>query len=82
VPLLLTPICNDQFHQAWFLEKNQMGLVHDLETAPADAVWRALEALLDDDGPYRQNTLRVAADYAAHDGAERCADLIEALGAP
>ena len=77
VPLLISPICNDQFHQVRFIEASGVGSRLDLETASSDRCWEALEALLEP-GPYRENTDRVARSYQ-RDGAKEAARLIEEL---
>src|SRR5581483_199839 len=79
VPLLVTPICNDQFHNARFVERSGAGLALDLDAATAAECGRALDALLGD-GPLRQNAARVAASYRANDGAARAAAEIVRLG--
>jgi UDP:flavonoid glycosyltransferase YjiC (YdhE family) len=38
VPLLISPICNDQFHQAHFLKRSGAGLVLDLHIASSGEV--------------------------------------------
>ncbi len=78
VPLLLSPLCNDQFHQAFFLRRNGMGRVLDLEACPVEACRDALRALLAD-GPERRAAARIAASYG--DGSGRCATLLEELAA-
>ena len=77
VPLLISPICNDQFHQVRFIEASGVGSLLDLETASSDRCWEVLEALLEP-GPYRENTERVARSYQS-DGAKEAARLIEEL---
>ena len=64
VPMLLSPMCNDQFHQAYFLERSRIGRVMDLRTATVPAIAEAIAAL--------------ARTYQ-HNGAVRAADWIEAL---
>lgn len=75
VPLLVTPICNDQFHNARFVERAGAGRALDLGTASPEDVWDALEALLSD-GPERARASRASAAYRARDGARRAAELV------
>ena len=42
VPLLVTPICNDQLHQARFIAAAGVGIGLDIASATAADVWRAL----------------------------------------
>jgi zeaxanthin glucosyltransferase len=77
VPLLVTPICNDQPHNAHFVERSGAGIRLDLETASVAACRAALRALIDP-GPCREAAARVAISYAARDGAEIAAE--RALG--
>ncbi|NQZ00608.1 MAG: glycosyltransferase [Bdellovibrionales bacterium] len=36
VPMIMNPICNDQFHQAFFLKQNQLGVVKEVTTLSVD----------------------------------------------
>lgn len=73
VPMLLSPMCNDQFHQAYFLERASLGQVQDLRNSPADQIAAALTQILagtrmpELSKTYQQN------------GAPRAAALVEAL---
>lgn len=78
VPLLVTPICNDQPHNARFVERSGAGIALELDAAPAGECRRALAALLAD-GPHRRAAARIAASYRARDGAARAAELIARL---
>jgi MGT family glycosyltransferase len=78
VPLLVTPICNDQPHNAAFVERSGVGLALDLEAVSAAACWQALSALLGP-GRYRDCVARVHASYRTRDGAAESARLLEAL---
>lgn len=71
VPLLVSPICNDQFHQATLVARAGLGLSLDLQTATPDACGAALDALLEPDLRAR------AAGSMPSDGASRAADLLE-----
>ncbi len=48
VPMLVSPMCNDQYHQAWFVERAGIGRVEDLVRAPVDRIVEHLAALLGD----------------------------------
>ncbi|HEX2571735.1 MAG TPA: nucleotide disphospho-sugar-binding domain-containing protein [Polyangia bacterium] len=81
VPLLVTPLCNDQFHNAEFVERSGAGLRLDLERATPGECRQALRALLGA-GPQRQAAGRIADSYRRQDGAARAAALIEGLVRP
>lgn len=72
VPLLVSPICNDQFHQAELVQRAGFGRVLDLHTATPQACRTALQALL------RPETRARVAGSMPRDGALRCALLLEA----
>jgi zeaxanthin glucosyltransferase len=78
VPLLVGPICNDQFHQAHFVLRAGIGRTFDPDATSADALWEAIEALVSD-GPVRQRMAEVARSYQC-DGAGETARQIIALG--
>jgi len=75
VPMLLSPMCNDQFHQAYFLERTGIGLVTDLRTIGEAELIASVNALLAD-GQYRAAMKPLAASYSKN-GAIRAAELIE-----
>lgn len=77
VPLLLSPVCNDQFHQAHFLQKAGAGEVLDLATADETEIHRRIASILHDH-TVLMNARRIAASYSV-DGAKRAAELIAAL---
>jgi zeaxanthin glucosyltransferase len=79
VPVLLAPLCNDQFHQAYFVQRSGIGGCFDpLKTSPRE-LWRAIEALLGD-GPPRRRMADVCASYR-RDGAGEAARLLIELAA-
>ena len=80
VPMLISPLCNDQFHQARFIKESGVGIRLDLATATAETCRRALEKLLRP-GAFRENAARIAVSYRA-DGSSRAAGLIEQLEPP
>jgi UDP:flavonoid glycosyltransferase YjiC (YdhE family) len=77
VPMLLSPMCNDQFHQAHFLSQAQIGLAADLRTLPEPEITAAIDALLTP-GPIRRNLAALSRTYQSN-GALRAAQLIEQL---
>lgn len=79
VPLLVTPICNDQWHNARFVAEAGVGLALDLRTAPPAALAAALDALLADE-PLRERARALAESYR-RDGAQEAARLLLALAA-
>jgi zeaxanthin glucosyltransferase len=80
VPMLLSPMCNDQFHQAHFVERAGIGCVENLVHATVDCIAARLRYLLNDAG-VRAATARVADSYRT-DGAPKSAELIARLGTP
>lgn len=74
VPLLCTPICNDQFHQAWFVRHSGVGLELNLNAASVAEIDSALQDLLTS-AHYREQAQRVAKSYAGN-GARRAAELV------
>jgi zeaxanthin glucosyltransferase len=80
VPLLVSPICNDQPHNARFVAEAGAGLVCDLASAGVDEVRRCL-AHLCADGPIRVVARCIAASYHAAAGVQTVADAILGLRA-
>lgn len=78
VPLLVSPICNDQPHNARFVAAAGAGRECDLATVSA-AELRPILAELCSDGPHRHAANHIAASYHAAGGAARVADALEAL---
>jgi zeaxanthin glucosyltransferase len=77
VPMLVSPMCNDQFHQGFFTKRTQIGLVTDLRTATVEEIRDDLARLLQD-GPERAAMARLSATYRT-DGARAAARLIAGL---
>lgn len=77
VPMLVSPMCNDQFHQAHFTKRSQIGLVTDLRTATVKEIRHDLERLMEE-GPEREAMARLSATYQV-DGARTAARLIAEL---
>jgi len=83
VPMLVSPICNDQPHNAQLLARRGVAAHLDLRTASAGEIDRALRDLLDA-GPIRTACAEVAASYRAQGGSSAAAALVveRLLGAP
>ncbi len=79
VPMLLSPLCNDQFHSAWFVEQAGAGRRLDLLSASAAQIGLAIDAMLASDD-CRDAARRIAASYR-RDGAAQAARRIIALAA-
>jgi zeaxanthin glucosyltransferase len=78
VPLLVSPICNDQPHNARFVAAAGAGFSCDLATEGPDAV-RALLTSLCADGPERAVAQRIAQSYQAAGGVGAVADAVGRL---
>ena len=78
VPLLVSPICNDQPHNARFVAAAGAGVGCDLATASPEQV-RAHLGELCGDGPHRAAARRIAVSYREAGGAARVADAIAGL---
>ena len=72
VSVLINPICNDQFHQAWFLERAGCGREINLEKVDAHELWGQIAWSLSVD------ISRVSDSYQV-DGSRRAAELIHEL---
>jgi MGT family glycosyltransferase len=77
VPLLVSPVCNDQFHQAHYVRQSGIGLVLDLFSATGAECRTALEKLLNN-AEIKSKMKRVSASYQ-RDGAAEAASLIEGV---
>ncbi len=77
VPILISPLCNDQFHQSRLIEERGVGIRLDLSTASVEDCGRAIDQLLRP-GPFRHGAARIARSYQA-DGSAATASLIEQL---
>jgi len=74
VPLLVAPLCNDQFHQAWFVKRAGVGDELPLDELGAAEVRHAVYRVLES-ADVRAACARIAASYRI-DGAARAVDLI------
>jgi MGT family glycosyltransferase len=79
VPLLITPLCNDQHHQAHMITRAGIGRAVDPDHCTATDIGHALDALLAN-GPEREAMNRVSASYQ-RDGAGETAQLLSELAA-
>jgi UDP:flavonoid glycosyltransferase YjiC (YdhE family) len=79
VPLLVSPICNDQHHNASLVAASGAGRVVDLAAADRRAVAETLRELLGMDAPERKAAASIARTYHAAGGAGRIAEVV--LGA-
>lgn len=79
VPLLISPLCNDQFHQAHFIERAGVGRHLDLRDASCEDIAAAVQSLLGP-GAHHERLEAIQASYC-RDGADEAARLISALGA-
>jgi zeaxanthin glucosyltransferase len=77
VPLLISPICNDQFHQAHFIAKQEIGIDLNLQDCSPQECWSALEKVISP-GTIRDNMHTMSMSYRI-DGAANAARLIENL---
>ncbi|MBU1537285.1 glycosyltransferase [Myxococcota bacterium] len=48
VPMIMAPICNDQVHQGWFVEKHKLGITHNLPDSSEDELAALLKSCLSD----------------------------------
>ncbi len=77
VPLLISPVCNDQFHQAHYVRQSGVGVVLDLFHATSEECRETIRKLLDDPA-YRKRMKRISQSYQ-RDGGREAAVLIEKL---
>jgi len=77
VPMLISPMCNDQFHQAYFIERSGVGRVENLIAAPVAAIADTLRDLLTKPS-IRASMAAVSQTYRTN-GAVTTAHLIENL---
>lgn len=80
VPLLISPICNDQFHQVHFIEQAGVGKRLDLASCSAKECWEVLHHLIHSE-EIQRNVAHVSNSYQV-DGAEKTALLVEELVSP
>ncbi len=76
VPLLQSPVCNDQWLQARFVQASGVGRVLDLSQASVEQAASVLGELLTESSSCRTALAPVTASYRAMDGANRAAELV------
>jgi MGT family glycosyltransferase len=82
VPMLVSPVCNDQPIQAQFVERAGVGLTLDLHRTTDAQVDEAFAALLQpEDNRFRRALRPISAAYRATDGAAEVARLLGELAA-
>ena len=74
VAMLISPMCNDQFHQAYFIDKAGIGCIENLIAAPVERIVERFRFLLNDD-TVRSSMQAVSKSYQV-DGARCAAQLI------
>ena len=85
VPMLMVPVCNDQFLQAWFATRRGVARRVELDELSVRNCAAELSRLMHEHAPERLAARTVAADYRHRDGALEAAARISALaerGAP
>ena len=65
VPVLINPICNDQFHQAWFLEKSGCGREIDLLTMSPREIRESIQWAISTDVSHVSESYQVDGSYKA-----------------
>jgi UDP:flavonoid glycosyltransferase YjiC (YdhE family) len=79
VPMLVSPLCNDQPHQAWFVEAAGIGRALDLGAATPELTRATLDELIAP-GCVRNRMAQVAASYQTDGAAETARLLLELAG--
>ncbi|MES2824107.1 MAG: glycosyltransferase [Pseudomonadota bacterium] len=74
IPMLISPICNDQFHQGFFIERNNIGVQLDLNNATVEQCRNVLNRLLRS-AVIHNNMARISQSYQK-DGALNAANII------
>ena len=77
VPMLISPMCNDQFHQAYFIDRAGIGCVEDLITAPVEQIADRLRHLLT--SPEIRSKMTAVSETYQTNGAVVAADLVANL---
>lgn len=78
VPMLISPVCNDQFHQAYFLERAGIGKSFDITTMSVETLTHVVKTLLQNQG-MKERMVRLSETYQTN-GAIRAAELISGIG--
>jgi zeaxanthin glucosyltransferase len=79
VPMVISPVCNDQPMQAYFATRRGVAVELDLDAISHSRLRDELGRLLAGDAPERLAVREVAQQYRGVDGARRAATLIEEL---
>jgi zeaxanthin glucosyltransferase len=74
VPMLISPICNDQFHQAHFIQERKIGISLDLNHTSPEICWQIINRLLD--SKEIRDNMTVVHDSYKIDGALNAANLV------
>ncbi len=77
VPMLISPMCNDQFHQAYFIDRAGIGCVEDLIAAPVERIADRLRHLLT--SPEIRSKMSAVSQTYQTNGAVTAADLVANL---
>ncbi len=78
VPMLVSPLWNDHAHQAFFVDKEGVGVRCEItKTSPA-VLWKHLETLMTLK-KYKDNTEKLQLSYKRNEGASEMARLIDQL---
>ncbi len=77
VPMLISPMCNDQFHQAFFVERAGIGLVENLAHASVATVAERLRELMS--RPTIRSAMKAVSSTYQTNGAVTAATLIADL---
>lgn len=75
VPLLVTPICNDQDHQAYFVKQSGIGESLDVRMAPIHEIKNSLVGLLKNEDV--RSAMKTVSKTYQENGALKAANLIE-----
>lgn len=81
VPMLVSPICNDQHHNAALVAARGAGRELDLATTPSREVAQALRELLAAHAPERRAAAAISESYRAAAGASAIAERVLAVAA-
>lgn len=76
VPMIISPICNDQFHQAWFLNQANCGVTLDVNLATPSVLEKSVQRCLKD-SELKSNLHIISESYKKNNGARKTVQLIE-----
>lgn len=72
VPMLVSPIYDDQSHQAYFIDKSSVGQRHDLSKMGPEEIWRAIQFVMQSPR-VKESVEKVKLSYKKFDGAQEAA---------